>query len=368
MGKARIKEVFLLRAVACFSIVFLHSFSQVFGEDYGWIGALRLLLTFGTPAFILISEIVLANAYSSHTPKGFFKKRLRYIGIPFLCFVIIYNIQSMFSSDGVRDVPGMIKQFVFSLLLGETPAYFVLIIFQFYLLHMFFVRHIFNHFRPQWILITAGLVNILYLAFFNFVSAPDTQLANFIWLRFYRMPFFAWVFYFVVAYYLGKNYNTYLKRLLQYQYFVYVSVLLSASASIYLMEQGILPVITSKRFDMIFFTVSSVFMLLILAAKLKAIPSYIVKISQYSFGIYLFHPLVLVVCEHILPFHNSIIGLSIIFALALGGSMGAVATLHRFSWGSYIIGRIGIGIDMKHPNEQKTNERTQSVIPLKINP
>ncbi|SEO63757.1 acyltransferase family protein [Paenibacillus sp. OV219] len=367
MARATLKEVFLLRAVACLSIVFLHTFSQVYDGDDGWVGRLRLLLTFGTPAFILISEIVLANAYPSHTPNGFLKKRLRYIAIPYICFVIIYYLQTMFSSDGERGASSIVIQFFYSLFLGETPAYFVIIIFQFYLLHIFFVRHVFNRFRPQWILIIAGMVNILYLAFFNLVSAPDNSIGEFIWLRFYRMPFLGWIFYFVAAYYLGKNYSAYLKRLNQYRYYIYALVLLSGIASNYLYERGIIPVITSKRFDMIFFTISTVLMLLIVASKLRTIPSFIVKISQYSFGIYLVHPLVLSIFDHFITFHNSIIGAIITFAVVLGGSIGAIVLLNRFPWGSYVIGRIGIGLEMKRSNDKKTNEKTQTTIPLKVN-
>ncbi|SDX08056.1 acyltransferase family protein [Paenibacillus sp. CF384] len=358
MGKVSLKEVFLIRTVACLSIVFLHSVDVA---DGWFFGGLRLLLSFGTPAFILISEIVLANAYPTHTPHGFLRKRLRYIAIPYTCFVIIYSFQNTFATGGNGDISALVVNLFKGFVLGETSAYFVAIIFQFYLLHMFFVRYVFNRFRPQWILLIAGSVNILYLAFFNLISPPNHPTAIYIWDTFYRMPFIGWVFYFVVAYYVGIHYMKCLDWLRRYQYYIYTLVALTGLTAIYLLVSDIIPVISSKRFDMIFFTLSTVFMLLIIAAKLRVMPSFIVRISQYSFGIYLIHPLVLFVVDHFLDLPNNMIGASILFIFALGGSMGTVAVLNQFSWGSYIIGRIGVGLDLKRPTNRITKEKTQPV-------
>ncbi|SFS45210.1 Membrane-bound acyltransferase YfiQ, involved in biofilm formation [Paenibacillus sp. BC26] len=358
MGRVSLKELFLLRTVACLSIVFLHSVDVA---DGWFFGGVRLFLSFGTPAFILISEIVLANAYPTHTPKGFLKKRLRYIAIPYTCFVIIYSLQNTFTLEGKAEISVLVTNLFKGFFLGETSAYFVAIIFQFYLLHMFFVRYVFNRFRPQWILIIAGLVNVSYLAFFNLVSPPDHPTAIYVWDTFYRMPFIGWVFYFAVAYYLGRNYVQYLSMLQKYRYYIYASVPLTGIVMLFLFMSDIIPVLSSKRFDMIFFTLSTVFMLLIVAARLRGVPSFIVKISQCSFGIYLVHPLVLSVMDQFFTLPKNMISAFVLFLFALGGSMGIVIVFNRFSWGSYFIGRIGVGLDLKRPNNRITNEKTQPV-------
>ncbi|RAP73576.1 acyltransferase family protein [Paenibacillus montanisoli] len=348
MKKNIINEVFFLRAIACLSIVLLHCVTKIYESDGGFIDALRLILSFGTPAFIIISEIVLANAYPTQTPEGFLKKRILYIAVPYLCFVLLYSLQSTFSLSGDGNEASLGLNLASGLLLGETPAYFVIIIFQFYLLHILFIRHVFNRFRPLWIVVTAGVVNVMYLAFFNLISPPSNEIALFIWERYYRIPFLGWIFYFVIAYYLGKNYAAFLNQLNRFRYYIFALVPLTGFVSIYLLEQNIIPVLSSKRFDLIFFTLSMAFTLIILASKFKTIPAFFVKISQYSFGIYLLHPLVLSVGERVLVFDNSLVRLVVFFVFALAGSMIAISLLNRFTWGSYIIGRIGIGLSRKN--------------------
>ena len=71
MAKTALKEIFLLRATACLCIVFLHCVTQVYDIEDGWVGTLRLLLSFGTPAFILISEIVLLMLTQLKRPSVF---------------------------------------------------------------------------------------------------------------------------------------------------------------------------------------------------------------------------------------------------------------------------------------------------------
>ncbi|WP_308636336.1 acyltransferase family protein [Paenibacillus silvisoli] len=362
MKKNIISEVFFLRAIACLSIVLLHSISEVSDSGEGWIGAIRLLLAFGTPAFIIISEIVLANAYPSHTPKGFLKKRLLFIAIPYLSFVILYSLQDLFTLSGKGNAAAhFFKNFVISLFLGESPAYFVLIIFQFYLLHILFTRHVFNRFKPSWIVVLAGVVNVLYLAFFNLTSPPDNAIALYMWERFYRIPFLGWLFYFVVGYYLGKNYAVFLSQLNRLKYYVFALVPLTGFVSIYLLEQNIVPTLSSKRFDLILFTLSMAFMLLILASKFKTIPAFFVKISQYSFGIYLLHPFVLSVSERFLMFENNLVRFVVLFAITLGGSVITIALINRFPWGSYIVGRVGIGLNGKKAVKQPSRVSNRSL-------
>lgn len=75
-----IKEWNLLRVIACLSIVLLHSTTQtanVVGypeiDNYH---IYRIIMSFATPTFILLSEIIIANKYSNSIPEGFLEIEL----------------------------------------------------------------------------------------------------------------------------------------------------------------------------------------------------------------------------------------------------------------------------------------------------
>ncbi|MFQ3903317.1 acyltransferase family protein [Staphylococcus sp. 50Mo3-1] len=75
-------EITYARAFFCISIVALHSFPGLINDPHttdfskSISSFLRILFLFATPAFIVLSEILLSMRYSDGLPKGFFKKGL----------------------------------------------------------------------------------------------------------------------------------------------------------------------------------------------------------------------------------------------------------------------------------------------------
>lgn len=85
-----VREWNLLRTIACLSVVFLHSSTQI-GRSFGYPSIenmyfLRVLLTYATPTFIVLSEIILANRYKDKIPPNFFTKRIKLITIHCFCY------------------------------------------------------------------------------------------------------------------------------------------------------------------------------------------------------------------------------------------------------------------------------------------
>src|SRR5690625_7052799 len=62
-----------------------------------------------------------------------------------------------------------------NIFLGESSIYFVLIIFQFYLLHMLCSKYL-NRLSPKIVLPVTFVINFAYLGFFNFVDRKSTRL------------------------------------------------------------------------------------------------------------------------------------------------------------------------------------------------
>lgn len=93
----QVKEIFVIRFISCLSVVLLHAISMVLMVRADMLGdtvfrvveSFRTLLMFSTPAFIFISEFLLAHAYPGGVPEGFLKKRFKTIFIPFLFIAVL---------------------------------------------------------------------------------------------------------------------------------------------------------------------------------------------------------------------------------------------------------------------------------------
>ena len=76
---------YFLRGIACLSIVFIHAISSAVNnynmrsnvelQSIGnYLFAIQLLLMYGTPMFIFISEFIISFSYKDRLPQNFFKK------------------------------------------------------------------------------------------------------------------------------------------------------------------------------------------------------------------------------------------------------------------------------------------------------
>lgn len=319
----------------------------MYTDESGVISYWKLFLAYGTPSFVFISELLLAYAYPRTTPQGFLLKRMQFILIPYLCFGLleaaIDSVKPVMSGDWLAFV----ETAAFYLLLGEVPGYFILVIFQFYLLHLFFQKYVFPRFKPFLVLMAAFLINTIYLAFFNFTDPVPTAVGEYIWDRFYRLPFLGWIFYFVLAYYCGTRLEKLYGMLRKYRWGLTGALLASAGLLAVNNYFNVIEAISSKRVDMVLFTSVAVLWLLYVASRLKSIPSIFIKISQYSFGIYLVHQLVFLVLYVFLKrvpwLLENPVGVIVLFAMGLPLSMLTVYLVNRMPFGAYVIGRIGIG-------------------------
>ncbi len=346
MNRRVLNEIFLLRSLACLSIVLLHSMTRIYENEEGIISLLKLFLSFGTPAFILISELVLAHAYPLQSPRGFLAKRVKFILVPFACFTVIYALQATFTGAGSGTMAELGTTVLSNLFLGTFPGYFVLIIFQFYVLHLLFQRQVFPKLRPAVVLAGTGVIQLAYLTVFNFMPAPETAWGALVWDR-YIMLFPGWLFYFAFAYYCGRNYEAFIARLRRYQALVFSGTAASILLLFVSHEAGWIAHVSSKRVDMIPFTICLVLTLVLLSSYLKRIPKFFIAVSRYSFGIYLLHTLVYAVLMLGISradfLMNSPIGTGVLLVIGLALTMLAVRIGIMLPYGEYIFGRIGIG-------------------------
>ncbi|WP_017813226.1 acyltransferase family protein [Paenibacillus shenyangensis] len=342
-AKKTIEEISVIRAIACLSVVLLHSIKFSTSDSAEGITEFSLwtlagLLSFGTSTFVFISALVLAYSYPNQLPVNFYSKRLKYLLIPFACMGIFYAIIS-----GIMNGWSIPKLIVYNML-GAYHGWFVLVIFQFYILHQLFNRYI-KRISPLIVLSVSLLINIVYLAFFNLVPPiSDNQYIAYIWDRGYWMPFTGWLFYFSLAYYCGKNYRQFLDKLVKYRVWIYAALPVSIAVIVYnnaFSSFGF----GSKRVDMLLFTVVMIFILFLAFRKVNKIAPVINMISQYSFGIYLVHWFYLEMMDLAIETLSIPLGYLEIPLLFFAGIVCCIVTINIFNrvpFGKYVVGRINV--------------------------
>lgn len=359
--KPVVKEIYLLRFVACLGIVLMHGITlslDMYDMEESpllMLTSIQLALMFGTPLFIFISEFIIAYSYSDRLPKNFYKKRFKYIFIPFL---FIGVLDAALQSIGTNNLE-FEKKLLLNFFEGDFHGYFIVIIFQFYLLHPLFVKYIVPKYPAYKVIMTAFFINFGYLAFFNFLNpykyfsyVPYAELE---WDFFNKMPFPAWIAYFVIAYYCGKNYEVFLSLLQRYRYQLLVVFLITLSILLATQLSGILTKVHSKRIDVIPYTLSVAILLIFIASKMKKMPRFIIFISRYSFGIYLLHPLFNVMVKILLT--NYIEKLSVFSVIFISFFVSTICSicmtylLNKWKFGAFLVGRVHR--DEKSPNEKK---------------
>lgn len=352
--KKYLNEIFMLRAVACLSIVLLHSLAVAQSgisniSDYLDIvvNSVRVLLTFGTPTFVFISMLLISYSYPNGLPTTFLGRRGKLILLPYLSMAVFYA----FFSGLVAALP--IKEILINVslnILGGYHGYFVLIIFQFYILCYFFNNYLSKK-NPFTVILISLIINLIYLAIFNFSSSPiDNSLVNYFWVRGHWIPFVGWIFYFTVAYYCGKNYSDFLFLLNKNKNLILALVVSTGLVTVVLAKLEVIP-LSSKSIMMLFFTTSMIATLYYTATKVKDTPYLLMKISEYSFSIYLLHMFFLSVVSkalQVLGIDLGIFNVVFLFVGSIIGSMIMTYIINRSKLGKYLVGGINsIGVKAK---------------------
>lgn len=363
-----IKEVFILRSIACLGIVLFNTLDTAVAhfnltESAGSITpevirTIQMLLLFSTPLFVFISELILARSYKDQISNGFIKKRAKFILIPYLIMAILFSIVDVYADSSSPTLKLYLNELVKNFFLADFFGYFLLVIFQFYLLHVWFVRYVYNRFNMKTVLMVSLVINLIYLSLFNLFDLTSLPFANYYVINFLnKVPVFAWVFYFTMALYSGRNYESFIAFLNKKIKWGFVLVIFSAIAELILYHSGILDHIYSKRMDVLFYTIGVISTMLYFFNKIQKVPKILVRISQYSFGIFLLTRFVLFGVNELAPAQYSLFYLLVFivgaFSITILGSIALTHLLNKFWWGAFIVGRIGIGVGVEDRQSSK---------------
>ncbi len=328
-----IKEWNLLRVIACLSIVFLHSTSQIglatgFPETE-YYQLLRTILCYATPTFIVLSEIILANRYPDQLPEKFWTKRLKWIFAPYVSFAIIDALVSYKLSPSTIDLKQMILNNIF---LGQFEGYFILIIFQFYVLHYFVTKYkiSINVLIPVSILLMIFHFEILNG---NFAFVQEN-------MGILKIPFTAWFGYFTIAYVIGKHYTKVSALLYKHKWLTLVGVIISLFGVFIFFKAGYTSV-GSRRIDLLPLSIT-ISAAVIAWGQLMKNFKIINIISNYSFGIYLIHWQIQRYFGNDIAqlFDSTFSRVIALFFISLVASMAIIKIVSMLPFGSFVIGNV----------------------------
>lgn len=287
--KKFISVIFWMRAISCLGVVLTHSISITLGQNPNlekneWPTYVQLFLMFSTPTFVFITEFLNAYIYGSKLKKGFFKKRLLILGIPY----IFVNMFWTFSYHSPTNLIEFIDGFLLVSIRGYSVTYFIVIIFQFYILHLIFGEFL-KKVKPLPIIIGSIIITSIYWGIRLIFPAPDNFIGSIIWGKEGQTLFFGWITYFLLGYYIGIYYDSFTSKIREYKYHILGLFIISIIIVLLTHNLGINSAIGSKRLDTPIYTTSVILMFFLINSYIKYVPKFILFISNYSFSIYLLH-------------------------------------------------------------------------------
>ena len=314
--RERIEELFYIRAIAALGILIIHvtgsfAVSSEYGSKAMYLGIfLNQFFRFGSPVFMMVSGLVLFYNYRSideFDTVRFYKKKLKYIFLPYVIWSTIYFLYSHYIS-GIPLI-GEGKVFLRGILLGESYShlYFIFLIFQFYILVPLILKYLIEPMKERPVkvflifAIIQGTILIYQYYYKNYDATGFARLFN----KYYWKTVFGWSAYFMTGGLIGLHYKKvvnyieenirgimlgYVIVTILYVGQVYLSIYLNQGRDYYSKFGSIRP----HTMVYAFFTMAIlIYITRRIAMKDNFLSRNLKDFGTYSFGVYFVHPLIL---------------------------------------------------------------------------
>ncbi|WP_227394329.1 acyltransferase family protein [Jeotgalibacillus aurantiacus] len=344
MKKERITGIDWIRAFACLSVVWIHAVTQVLANYDLPIPSVeiaklsQMAFIFATPMFVMISEYLLSYSYQSKAPQGFWKKRILYILVPYFTMATAYAVfNTLLNTMTIESFLNAMRSFIF---FAGWHGYFIIIIFQFYVLHFIFNKYILKY-NPYFVTAISLAINIAFLHYFRMTESPGGAIFDAIWQSYARVMFPAWIVFFVIAYYAGRYSGEWMAFIRRAGSGILLMAVMAMLFIFYNVVEGHYIVVSSRRVDVLFYTVLVFLTGLYLTTYIKGVPKFIKLISKYSFSIYLLHMMVLILFSRYLPIELPALVFGITaFIIGTFGSIVLAWMIKKIPGSSLLIGQV----------------------------
>lgn len=363
--KPHINELNLLRALAALSVIIIHitadplAFNPPGTLSWTLAAAANQFGRFSIAIFVFITGVALFYNYDNLTDfhyGQFLKKRCIYILTPYLIWSVFYFTLRTLISHSHQTPVALVRTLLIQLAEGTAfyHLYFIILIFQFYLLFPAFLW-LMQLFRKQmgWFVTITFFLYLGMMAFFFYLPNPGTNPVLSFIIKNQSTLFIGWIFYFILGAYAGSN-LTALRNFTQ-KWCLWLGLGAGTSLAYMILEfrnyvvvrqANIAFAATTLRPSGLFYTLFFTLFLLGGAGKLARRQSRLLpltnSIGEYSFGIYLAHPLVLTGLEVI----NSHLGwgypLRIVmlnYLICAAGAYVIAYLIKKLPGGAYIVGK-----------------------------
>jgi peptidoglycan/LPS O-acetylase OafA/YrhL len=333
MGRAKLYEIDIVRAIAIISVLLIHGTSQgtvlpVGSKTQAIYYVINILSSFAVHVFILVSGLVLFYKYFDNwninqDTKIFYLKRLRQTVFPYILWSFIYYLFIQLSST--HHLSFDVVKFIKMLKWGDAyyHLYFLILIVQLYLVFPLVIslakRYVF--FR-KWILlfgVLAQSVFYIYAHWFHPILHKASLFPNY--AAVFSLGAFIGIYYdrFVVwnnkhirwIFPLGVLSGLFLSSmylLSQFRIYSFENTFYETGLVIYSMSMGVILIWVGR--------------LLVTQVPLGALTKGLLAIGKASFGVYLMHPIFLSLWRNHVQWGNEILAynlnslLAVLFCLA----------------------------------------------------
>lgn len=340
MKKNRIELVYL-RAFICVIIIITHLLTQITLQngdlDRGSLIAqyyIRNIIIFGTPAFIILSQLLTTLNYEKVTTR-YLTSRIKYILIPYFLMGSFYSY-----SESLLTKTSFKSQFIENVVLGQWYGYFIVVIMQFFILSYLIYKINHHLFNSKLLLLLSFIVQQVYLYFFYQNDQFHEWIVNHYPLSENTM-ILGWIFYFFLGGFIGYNYQRVLSFLNKYLVIMIVLGIASYFLFIVLSDKDYWNV-TSYTYSLTVYNAVMFIVLLGICTHFQTmLYNTIQMISAFSFFIYLLHPIIL---DSLFAYTNifedsTVVFLAISLLLILGICMGVGIMLREFYIFRFVIGK-----------------------------
>lgn len=335
------QELNYLRAFLCIFIVVTHVLTRytVFLEpDENQLDLLywiRNIFITATPAFIILSALLSTLNYKEALPKRYLLDRIKYIVLPYIfvgsfyCYVIYLESSETFWS-----------LFDTNVLRGFWHGYFVIVIFQFYILSIVIYKLSPKLNYSKTMLVISFIINFIYLYTYYEVEVVTNFFDSYYPLS-PQTNLLGWIFFYFFGSYIGKNYDA-IKSFVNKETAIIIMGTIIAYSLFYHFADNDHKYVTSFHYSLMFLHTMMFLLLLNISISMVGFLSRnIYMISQYSLFIFLFHPIVLpYIYDLTEPFEfSTVIFISLTLLFTLGTCIGTGMLLSSIKLFRFVIGK-----------------------------